>query len=103
MPARLKGWLDKVLLPNFAFTNDQIPQPLLTHIQKVFLFTTSGVSDDVFQKEYGSGFRSVICKGIFQFCGIQDVEWFNFGDTGFANKAKHTEWLAFVKSYAEKL
>jgi len=28
MPARLKGWMDKVLLPGFTFTTDQEPKPL---------------------------------------------------------------------------
>jgi NAD(P)H dehydrogenase (quinone) len=101
-PARLKGWMDKVLLPNFAFTEGQIPQPLLSHIQKAIFFTTTGVSDDVFQKEFGSAFRLVFDKGVFQFCGIQDMEWFNCGDVGFASRQKHTEWLTFVQSFAEK-
>jgi NAD(P)H dehydrogenase (quinone) len=102
-PARLKGWIDKVLLPKFAFTEGQIPQPLLMHIQKAIFFTTTGVGDDVFQMEYGSAFRSIFGKGILQFCGVQDVEWFNCGDVGFKSKEKHAEWLTFVQSFAEKM
>ena len=102
-PARLKGWFDKVLLPKFAFSEGQIPAPLLRHIQKTIIFTTTGVGDEAFQTEFGRAFIEVIGKGILQFCGIQDVEWFNCGDVGFMSREKHTEWLAFVRSYAEKL
>ena len=103
MPARLKGWLDKVLLPGFAFTTDQEPKPLLNHISGATILTTTGVPDDFHRKEFNNALEWVLCKGTLGFVGIKEIEWLNFGDTGYTSQAKHKEWLEFVKEYSRKL
>lgn len=93
MPARLKGWLDKVLLPGFAFTTGQFPQPLLTHIHSAFVFTTTAVSDADHRRDYHDALHWVLCKGTLAFIGIRDIHWHNFGEAGFASPEKHAAWL----------
>lgn len=47
LPAMLKGWLDRVFLPNAAFTlpkDGKSIQPMLQHIQKIGVVTTCGAS-----------------------------------------------------------
>lgn len=48
LPAILKGWLDRVLLPGVAFELPQSEgeniQPSLTHIKRLAVFTTCGAS-----------------------------------------------------------
>ena len=102
MPVRLKGWMDKVLLPGFAFTIDQEPKPLLNHISGATILTTTGVPDDFHRKEFNNALEWVLCKGTLNFVGIKEIRWLNFGDTGYTTQAKHNEWLEFVKEYGRK-
>jgi len=103
MPARLKGWMDKVLLPGFAFTIDQEPKPLLNHISGATILTTTAVSDDLHRKEFNNALEWVLCKGTLNFVGIKEIKWLNFGDTGITSQAKHNDWLELVKEYGRKL
>jgi putative NADPH-quinone reductase len=103
MPARMKGWLDRVLLPGFAFTTGQFPEPLLTHIQGATVFSTTGVSDEFHRREYHNALEWVLCKGVLEFVGIKNTRWLNFGETGFASQNCHDAWLAYVRDYAAQL
>ncbi len=103
MPARMKGWLDKVFTPGFAFTTGQAPEPMLGHIQGASVLTTTGVPDMQHREEYHNALDWVLCKGVLGFCGISPVKWMNFGETGFAPRAQHAAWLDVVRMYASRL
>lgn len=103
MPARLKGWMDKVLLPGFAFTKGADPEPLLTHITTAAIFTTTAVSDEAHRKDFNNALHWVLCKGTLNFVGIANTQWLNFGETGITSHEKHKEWLEFVQNFAQKL
>lgn len=103
MPARLKGWMDKVLLPGFAFTKGQFPDPLLTHMSGAMVLTTSGASDEEVRETYHGVIGWGLCKGTLEFCGISPVIWHNFGDTGFATSEAHYAWVEFIKQCATNI
>ena len=103
MPARLKGWLDKVLLPGFAFTKGDDPQPLLTHIQGASVLTSSAVTDDEIRVKYHSAVDWVVSKGALDFCGIRPTTWLNFGEAGIAPRSAHDAWLDKMRAYGAQL
>ena len=103
MPARMKGWMDKVLLPGFAFSKGQFPEPMLDHVRGATVLTTTGAPDDVHREEYHNALHWVLCKGTLEFCGISPVVWLNFGETGFVPREEHQGWLAKVRAYAKGL
>lgn len=97
MPALLKGWLDKVLLPEWAFTEaDAIP--LLTHITGATAITTMGAS------EFGdNAVQKMFLGGTLGFCGITHTHYINFLEVQNVSPEQRAQWLAEVEAYARTL
>lgn len=70
-PARLKGWLDRVLLPDVAFTMPKAEGegigPGLTHIRRLGVFTTCGASWWI-TRFVGSPGRRILTRGVRILC-----------------------------------
>jgi NAD(P)H dehydrogenase (quinone) len=97
MPAMLKGWLDKVFLPEWAFTEADA-LPLLTHITGATAITTMGAPEITY-----NSVERVLLKGTLGFCGIKQTCYINFLDVGNANLEQRQQWLNEVESYARQL
>lgn len=104
MPATLKGFLDKVLLHNWAFV-DAKPQPIgkLTHIQGATVITTSGVSNGYYSFVYHNALKSTFLKGTLRFCGITNARWVNFGKVGEVSQETRCKWVNEVRGIARRL
>ncbi|MFP4644633.1 MAG: NAD(P)H-dependent oxidoreductase [Spirochaetales bacterium] len=102
MPVRLKGWMDKVLRPGFAFTEGEVPEPLLGHIHGATILTTSGAPDDIQRMASDNGLEGVLCKGALGFCGISPAKWLNFGGAGAVSREEHAAWLKRVHEYGAR-
>jgi len=78
-PAILKGFLDKVLLPGFAF--DEIDNQLvgkLCHIKRLTIISTSEVMSEFMRKEVGNPIEISLMNTTLGVCGIQnDKLWLN--------------------------
>jgi len=78
-PAILKGFLDKVLLPGFAF--DEIDNQLvgkLSHIKRLTVISTSEVLNEFIRKEVGNPIEISLMNTTLGVCGIQnDKLWLN--------------------------
>ncbi len=78
-PAILKGFLDKVLLPGFAF--DELENQLvgkLSHIKRLTVISTSEVLSDFMRKEVGNPIEISLMNTTLGVCGIKnDMLWLN--------------------------
>ncbi|WP_109082799.1 NAD(P)H-dependent oxidoreductase [Aggregatibacter kilianii] len=80
-PAILKGYLDRVLSYGFAYQNENnISVGLLEH-KKIQQFITMGNSIEKYQQlGFDKALKSCLVDGLFNFCGITDIQHDIFGN-----------------------
>jgi NAD(P)H dehydrogenase (quinone) len=101
LPARVKGYIDRVFLHGFAYAVDENGVKGLLSDKKVFVFNTTGTPQSIYD---GNGmFNSMsqtIDMGIFKFCAMEVVgHKFFAGVPGATNEAR-AEMLAEVRRIA---
>ncbi|MBN1563733.1 MAG: NAD(P)H-dependent oxidoreductase [Anaerolineae bacterium] len=97
MPALLKGFFDKVFLPDWAFTEADAT-PLLTHITGATVITTMGAPQVIH-----TAVEAVLCRGILGFCGIQHYKWFNLVDVANVLPEQRAAFLDEIETYMREL
>ena len=97
MPAMLKGFFDKVFLPQWAF-HEADAAPMLAHIQTGTAITTMGAPKPIY-----TSVEPVLCKGILEFCGVQKTRWFNICEVGLKTQEERMAWLADIEAYLRTL
>jgi len=97
MPALLKGFFDKVFLPEWAFAEEDAA-PLLTHIRTGTAITTMGAPRPIH-----TSVERVLCKGILEFCGVQRTRWINCCEVSQIAPEQRRAWLDEVEAYARAL
>ena len=97
MPALLKGFIDKVFLPGWAFAEEDAA-PLLKHISGATVITTMGAPEVIH-----TSVEAAFCRGVLEFCGIPETKWFNIVNVGLVTDDERTAWLDEVAGYLERL
>lgn len=97
MPAMLKGWLDKVFLPGWAFQESDAA-PLLTHITGATAITTMGAPEITF-----NSVENALLRGTMGFVGVRQFRYINFLNVGNASDEQRAAWLREVADYARSL
>jgi putative NADPH-quinone reductase len=101
MPALLKGALDRVLLPGFAFKyreNSQFWDRLLKG-RSAHLFTTMDTPPWYYRLIYRMPGHHQMKRTILEFCGIKPVKIHSFGPVRFAKPAVKAKWEITVRRY----
>jgi putative NADPH-quinone reductase/1,4-dihydroxy-2-naphthoate octaprenyltransferase len=103
MPALLKGFLDRVLAPGFAFTEaDRGFAPLLRG-RSAELLTTMDTPRWVYRWIYGAPGHKAMARAILGFCGIEIARLASFGPVKDSNLAQRQSWLEQAQRRGQEL
>lgn len=97
-PAIIKGWLDRVLLPEIAYnfveneTGELIPIGLLK-AQNAIIFNSS---NSPYDKE-GDPLKSIWKNSVFKVCGVNNIEHRNFCLVKHSDESQRNHWLKEVQ------
>jgi NAD(P)H dehydrogenase (quinone) len=95
IPAVLKGFFDKVMLKNFAYTETSIGlKGKLNHITKTTIFSTSEFPTIYVNLVKGNPIKGVLIKGTLKGVGLRNIRWFNSGMTTSGSRRKKEKYLA---------
>ena len=102
LPAILKGFLDKVLLKNWAYeiSESGIPKGKLTFIKKATIISTMKSPKWYFWLLYRNSIKHSFIKGTLKFFGIKSVQWINIANIENMGDLKRKQWLEKVKRAA---
>lgn len=98
-PALLKGFIDRVFLPRFAFKyreNSLLWDKLLKG-KTARLIVTIDTPKWYYSLVYKSPGHNSLKKGILEFCGIKPVKITTFGPIKLSNEKKRKTWLKKVE------
>jgi NAD(P)H dehydrogenase (quinone) len=95
VPARLKGFFDKVLVPGYAYTESRIGtlQGLLG-LSGVTLVTTMTTPGPLYRLWFGAPVHRVVARGVFGQLGVRQVRWVNHPRVAEVSPARRDRWLA---------
>lgn len=103
MPALLKGYIDRVLCREFAYSINEAGVQGLLSGKNVLIFNTTGTPSDVYAE---SGMHDAISMtsdtGIFEFCGMKVLHHAFFGAVPTVDDAARTSYLTEVEAITSR-
>jgi NAD(P)H dehydrogenase (quinone) len=97
IPAILKGFIDKVMLKDYAYTETPIGlKGKLTHIQRTTIFTTSESPTIYIKLMKGNPINGVFAKGALKGVGLHNIRWYNCGKITTGSRDKKEKYLSKV-------
>lgn len=97
IPAILKGFFDKVMLKDFAYSETSIGlKGKLSHITRTTIFSTSEFPTIYINLVKGNPIKGVFIKGALKGVGLRNIRWYNSGMTTSGTRKKKERYLAKV-------
>lgn len=105
VPAILKGFLDRVLLKNWAYEYSPagLPKGKLAFIKNATVITTMKSPGWYYRLMYGNSIKNSFIKGTLKFCGIKKIKWIKIGNIENIGSQKRISQLEKIKGYATAL
>jgi putative NADPH-quinone reductase len=103
LPARMKGFVDKVIFPGVAYEmEDGRLRSRLRNLRQVTVITTMNTPADVYNHIFGNSIEGSLIKGTFNQIGIHDAEWISLNMVKQAGDKARAEWLDGLEKKFEK-
>ena len=103
LPARMKGFVDKVIFPGVAYEmEDGRLRSRLRNLRQVTVITTMNTPADVYSDIFGNSIEGSLIKGTFNQIGIHDAEWISLNMVKQAGDKARAEWLDGLEKKFEK-
>lgn len=98
MPALTKGFLDRVLLPPWAFeeTEGIVPRGKLTHLSATVL-TTMGFPHWYYRLHFSNAIAGALLRGSLRFVGIKRYRWINLGNVARISDERRRKHLERIR------
>lgn len=106
MPAMTKGFIDKVIFPGLAYSqekNSMRMKPLLTNIKSVTVISTMNTPSWLYSILFGNAVRKALLVGAFWKTGYKNRKWINLTQVKSASPAKRQSWLKKIEERFTKL
>ncbi|MFC0308292.1 NAD(P)H-dependent oxidoreductase [Gallibacterium trehalosifermentans] len=98
-PAILKGYLDRVLSHGFAYETSATGSRGLLNNKKMLQFITLGNNTQTYQeKGFLTALETTLINGLFNYCGITDIQHHFFGDIHIIDDLARKALLSKVKN-----
>ncbi len=104
VPALMKGALDRVLLPGFAFKYEKgsIFQEKLLKGKTARLITTMDTPPWYYRLVYGAPAHKMMKRTVLEFCGVKPVKLTTFGPVIKSSDKDRNRWLSQAKALGAK-
>ena len=96
MPAILRGFFDKVMLPGITFGEGAAGIYPLRAIAHTRVYTTSAATDEDLIHRFGDPVQGTIIAGTFAMVGFGNAEWHNLGGMSTATQDDREAFLRLV-------
>lgn len=105
MPAILKGFFDKVFLPQWAYKVDSkaIIHGMLNNIKGCTIITTMNGPNIFYSLVLKNPIKQVLIKDTLKLSGINKNKLLQLGNIRNASEAKRKKWLSNIENYAKRI
>ena len=104
IPAILKGFFDKVFLPQWAYRVDSKlkVEGLLKNIKKTIIIVTMNSPNIYYKFILKNPIKQILIKDTLKLCGIKKIKLFQLGYIRNTGENKRKKWLTVIENYIKK-
>lgn len=101
MPARMKGFIDKVIFPGSTYTYTKSGYgmiSMLDNLKSTTVITTMNTPKLVYKYLYGNALKKSLIQGTLKKSGFKNVKWISFNMVKSSSEKTRKKWLTTVKN-----